>query len=104
MCTVEHEKPHTGLSFISIELQPILQHYIHVFESSTTLPPLREIDYKITLVPNCEPINLRSYKYSYFQKIKFKKTATELLISEVIRPSTNPFASPALLVKKKDDS
>jgi hypothetical protein len=36
--------------------------------------------------------------------MEVKKIVVELLQSDVIRPSTSPFASPALLIKKKDGS
>jgi Reverse transcriptase (RNA-dependent DNA polymerase) len=49
-------------------------------------------------------VNLRPYRYSYFQKLELDKIIEELLATGIIRPSTSPFASPAFLVKKKDGS
>lgn len=73
-------------------------------ENPTTLPPYRTCDHKITLLPNSKPVNLRPYRYSYFQKIELEKFIEELLKASRIQPSTSPYASPALLVKKKDGS
>jgi Reverse transcriptase (RNA-dependent DNA polymerase) len=66
------------------------------------MPPRRDIDHQIPLLPLSKPVNLRPYRYSYFQKMELEKIIDELLEQSVIRPSTCPFASPALLVKKKD--
>jgi hypothetical protein len=66
------------------------------------MPPRRDIDHQIPLLPLSKPVNLRPYRYSYFQKMELEKIIDELLEQSVIRPSTSPFASPALLVKKKD--
>jgi hypothetical protein len=67
------------------------------------LPPPRVIDHAIPLVPNAKAINLRLYRYTYFQKIKLDKIIEELLRIEVIQSSTGLFASLALLIKKKID-
>lgn len=46
----------------------------------------------------------RPYRYSYFQKLEIEKIIEELLNSSLIQHSDSPFASPVLLVKKKDDN
>jgi hypothetical protein len=58
------------------------------------MPPEREIDHKIPLIPNYKPINPRPYRYSYFQKMELEKIIAEMLKTAIIRPSTSPFASP----------
>jgi hypothetical protein len=60
-------------------LQPRLNRFASVFESITALPPAREIDHEIPLLPNAKPVNLRPYRYSYFQKLEIEKIMTELL-------------------------
>jgi len=44
---------------------------------------------------------LRPYRYSPAQKDEIEKQVLELLQSGMIQQSSSPFASPALLVKKK---
>ncbi len=44
------------------------------------------------------------YIYPYFQTAEIEKLVTEMLENKVIQPSNSPYASPVLLVKKKDGS
>lgn len=61
------------------ELQGVLSKFTKVFETSNSLPPEREVDHSIPPLPNSEPINLRPYRYSYFQKVEIEKIIEELL-------------------------
>lgn len=84
------------------EIQEVLNQYEEVFLESSSLPPERSCDHQIALMPNSKPVNLRPYRYSFFKKVELEKIIEELLKASIIQPSTSPFASPALLVKKKD--
>ncbi|KAJ1700090.1 hypothetical protein LUZ63_008602 [Rhynchospora breviuscula] len=86
------------------ELKVVVQKYIQVFEEPNSLPPTRLLDHSIPLKPGAQPINLRPYRFSHFQKLEIEKIIEELLHSGYIRPSSSPFASPILLVRKKDNS
>ncbi|XP_071903401.1 uncharacterized protein [Coffea arabica] len=59
-----------------------------VFTTPKTLPPERELDHRINLKPGAEPFKLKPYRYPHSHKTDIE--------------STSPFASPVLLVKKKD--
>lgn len=87
---------------ISPNMQQTLKDYADVFKEPTTLPPLRDIDHHIPLKEGTQPINVRPYRYAYFQKAEIEKQVHEMLNMGIIRPSTSPFSSPVLLVKKKD--
>lgn len=50
------------------------------------------------------PVSLRPYRYPQTQKDIIDGMVRELLDSGVIQPSSSPFASPVVLVKKKDGS
>ena len=73
-----------------------------VFETPNGLPPSRSVDHSIHLLPRVQPVNSRPYRYSHAQKAEIEKQTQELLLSGIIQPSRSPYASPALLVKKKD--
>ncbi|KAJ3701854.1 hypothetical protein LUZ61_005559 [Rhynchospora tenuis] len=85
-------------------LREVLTQYQLVFSDPSSLPPVRTIDHQIPLKPDSVPVNVRPYRFSHFQKMEIEKIIEELLLSGYIRASTSPFASPILLVKKKDHS
>jgi hypothetical protein len=91
-------------NIIRLELMDVLSKYAVVFETPNQLPPCRDIDHTIPLLPNSKPMNLRPYRYSHYQKLELDAIIEELLRTSVIRLSSSPFASPALLVKKKDET
>ncbi|XP_026428220.1 uncharacterized protein LOC113324098 [Papaver somniferum] len=86
------------------DIQDVIDGFKEVVTWIMQLPPVREHDHKINLIPGSTPINVRSYRYTHFQKAEIEKVVKELLDSGLIRPSTSPFSSPVLLVKKKDGS
>ncbi|KAJ4807007.1 polyprotein [Rhynchospora pubera] len=85
-----------------IQLEDVLAKYNEVFQDPKSLPPPRSVDHQIPLTSDAQPISLRPYRYSHFQKLEIEKIIEELLKHQLIQPSSSPFASPILLVKKKD--
>ncbi|WVZ06121.1 hypothetical protein V8G54_019467 [Vigna mungo] len=83
-------------------LQALLHKYSSLFHPSTSLPPSRPTDHRITLHPNTSPILVRPYRYPHFQKHEIEQQVQRMLDLGFIKPSTSPFSSPVLLVKKKD--
>ncbi|KAH9794628.1 hypothetical protein KPL71_004958 [Citrus sinensis] len=84
------------------DLNQFLTEYSHIFDPPIELPPKRPHDHHIPLQPNQDPISVRPYRYLYYQKAEIEKMVREFLDSGIIRPSTSPFSSPVLLVKKAD--
>lgn len=82
----------------------ILQRYSDVFDKPTGLPPARNSDHHIPLIPYTKPVNVHPYRYPHYHKAEIEKLVQEMLDEGVIRPSQSPFSSPILLVRKKDGS
>lgn len=78
--------------------------YQDLFTSPTGLPPRRPTDHRITLLPGTHPVNVRPYHYAHAQKAKLERQVEDILAASVIRPSSSPFSSPALLVYKDDST
>ena len=85
-------------------VHPLLQEFQELFSEPTELPPKRTCDHHIPLIEGAKPVNLRPYRYKPALKDEIEKQVTEMLKTGVIQPSHSPFSSPALLVKKKDES
>lgn len=94
----------TELSPMAEEMRTIIVEFDDIFRTPDSLPPERAIEHKITLKEGTYAVNVRPYRYAHFQKDEIEKQVTEMLQSGVIRPSSSPFSSPVLLVKKKDGS
>ncbi|KAA0060668.1 ty3-gypsy retroelement transposase [Cucumis melo var. makuwa] len=76
----------------------------YVFEWPETLPPKRGIEHHIHLKQGTNPVNVRPYRYAHRQKKEMERLVDEMLASGIIRPSTSPYYSSVLLVRKKDRS
>jgi hypothetical protein len=83
-------------------VQQLLEQYQHLFLWPDILPSKRQVDHAIELLPGAQPFRLRPYRYTPQQKDEIEKQVKEMLDNGVIQHSTSPFASPILLVKKKD--
>lgn len=79
-----------------------MRQFEKVFAVPTTLPPPRDHDHKIPLIPGAKPPNIRPYHYGPIQKSEIEKAVQEVLDAGFIRPSHSPFSFPVLLVRKKE--
>lgn len=84
------------------EVNSLLQEFEDVFNKHSTLPPKRPYDHTIPLFPDAVPVNTKPYRYSPMNKDEIERQVIELLATGLISHSTSPFASPVLLVQKKD--
>jgi hypothetical protein len=75
-----------------------------LFAVPDSLPPNRVCDHAIPLYPDAVPVNCRPYSYSPHHKDEIEKQVAAMLKAGTVVPSLSPFASPVLLVKKKDGS
>jgi hypothetical protein len=68
------------------------------------MPPEREVEFVIDLLPGTAPISKRPYRMSVEELKELKKQLTELQEAGYIRPSSSPWGAPVLFVQKKDGS
>src|SRR4051812_37961475 len=68
------------------------------------MPPNRDIDFLIELLPGTRPISKIPYQMPANDLKEIKKQIKELLEKGYIRRSSSPWGAPVLLVEKKDKS
>jgi hypothetical protein len=83
-------------------VQILIQQFDHLFQKPSTLPPSRAADHRIPLTPGAQPVKSRPYHYTPDQKNEIERQVYEMLANGIIQHSHSPFASPVLLVRKKD--
>ncbi|GAA0165657.1 hypothetical protein LIER_21001 [Lithospermum erythrorhizon] len=83
-------------------LTPVLENFEDIFAPPTKLPLHRNTDHTIALKPDAQARKFPPYQYSDKQKTEIETIVSELLSSGFIQPSNSAFASPVILVKKKD--
>eukprot|EP00253_Pinus_taeda_P028520 PITA_28520 len=82
---------------------PVIQEFTDVFpEEIPGLPPRRNIDFTIELVPGAAPVSRAPYRMSVLEFTELKMQLQELLEKNYIHPSVSPWGAPVLFVKKKD--
>jgi len=84
---------------------PVVHEFEDVFPDEVLrLPPSREVEFSIDLVPGTGPVSMAPYCMAPAELVKLKKQIEELMEKQFIRPHTSPWGAPVLLVKKKDGS
>ncbi|KAK7264749.1 hypothetical protein RJT34_32359 [Clitoria ternatea] len=84
---------------------PVVCEFPDVFpEDIPGLPPERDVEFSIDLVPGVGPISIAPYRMSPLELAELKKQLEEMIEKQFIRPSVSPWGAPVLLVKKKDGS
>jgi hypothetical protein len=81
----------------------ISREYPNVFpEDLPGMPPDRDIEFIIELLPGMPPIFKRPYMMPVNELVELKKQIAELQSKGFIRPSSSPWGAPVLFVEKKD--
>ncbi|PWA91039.1 reverse transcriptase domain-containing protein [Artemisia annua] len=88
-----------------LEDVPIVRDFPEVFpEDLPGLPPARQIEFRIDLVPGAAPVARAPYRLAPTEMQELSEQLAELSGKGFIRPSSSPWGAPVLFVKKKDGS
>nr|XP_010315745.1 uncharacterized protein LOC101248530 [Solanum lycopersicum] len=98
----------TGSCPEAVPLPPCIEHVLSSnkdvmpTELPQRLPPRREVDHQIELVPGAKTPAMTPYRKAPPELEELRKQLKELLDVGHIRPSKAPFGAPVLFQKKKD--
>nr|GEX99422.1 putative reverse transcriptase domain-containing protein [Tanacetum cinerariifolium] len=84
---------------------PVIQDFLEVFpEELHGLPPPRQVEFRIDLIPGAAPVARTPYRLAPSEMKELSEQLKELSEKGFIRPSSSPWGAPVLFVKKKDGS
>ncbi|GJW50731.1 putative reverse transcriptase domain-containing protein [Tanacetum coccineum] len=88
-----------------LEDVPIVRDFPEVFpEDLPGLPPTRQVEFQIDLVPGAAPVARAPYRLVPSEMKELSEQLKELSNKGFIRPSSSPWGASILFVKKKDGS
>jgi hypothetical protein len=83
----------------------VVRDFSNVFpEELLGMPPDREVEFVMDLLPGTAPNSKQPYKMSVEELKELKKQLTELQEAGYIRSSSSPWGAPVLIVQRKDGS
>ncbi|XP_042432727.1 uncharacterized protein LOC122019314 [Zingiber officinale] len=93
-------------NIISLQVQPLLQEFTDVVpeEIPPGLPPMRNIQHCIDLIPGASIPNNAAYRMNPKEHEELKRQVEDLLARGLVQESKSPCVIPALLVLKKNGS
>ena len=95
----------TGNEGTMVDEIQVVREFPDVFPDDIAgLPPDKEVEFTIDLIPGTEPISIPPYRMAPAELREFKAQLEELFSKGFIRPSISPWGAPVLFVKKKDGS
>jgi hypothetical protein len=82
---------------------PVVSEFPDVFlEELLCIPPDRDIEFVIELVPGAAPIYKSSYRMDTLELAELKEHIKVLLEKGSVHPSSSPWGTPVMFVPKKD--
>ena len=91
----------TGKEGTLVDKIPVVREFSNVFlDDIAGLPPGREVEFTIDLIPRIEPISIPPYRMAPAELRELKAQVEELLSKGFIRPSISPWGAPVLFVKE----
>ncbi|WVZ75758.1 hypothetical protein U9M48_023790 [Paspalum notatum var. saurae] len=100
----KHIEPTVNATEIQeIKKIPVVCEFPNVLpEELPSLPPDRNVEFSIELVPGTAPVSRRAYRMALDELKELKTQLQEQLDKGFICPSSSPWGCPALFVEKKD--
>jgi hypothetical protein len=90
---------------LAAESISVVEEFMDVFpEELPGMPPEREVEFYIDLIPGTAPIAKRPYRMAPTELPELKLQIIELQQKGYIHPSSSPWGAPVLFVTKKDVS
>jgi hypothetical protein len=86
----------------NLEDHVVLEDFEDVFKEVLGLPPKRDIDFSINLMPGAAPMSKTPYRMSTPELKELQMQLEELFNKGYIRPSVSPWFAPVLFMKKKE--
>lgn len=86
----------------NLEYYVVLEDFEDVFKELPGLPPKRDIDFSICLMPGVALVSKTPYRMSTPEMKELQMQLEELLRKGYICPIVSPWGAPVLFVKKKD--
>ena len=88
-----------------VEEIPVVCEFSDVFpEEISGLPPVREVEFTIELLPGTTIISIAPYRMAPVKLGELKLLLQDLLSKGFIRPSVSPWGALVLFLKRKDGS
>ncbi|GKC79548.1 putative reverse transcriptase domain-containing protein [Tanacetum coccineum] len=88
-----------------LEDVPTVRNFLEDFpEDLPGLPPTRQVEFQIDLVPGAAPVARAPYRLAPTELQELSTQLQELSDKGFIRPNSSPWGAPVLFVKKKDGS
>jgi hypothetical protein len=85
---------------VKIQDIPIVRDHPEVFpEDLPGLPPTRQVEFRIDLIPGAAPVAKASYRLAPSEMQELSSQLEELLDKGFIKPSFSPWGAPVLFVK-----
>ncbi|GKA27853.1 hypothetical protein Tco_0714021 [Tanacetum coccineum] len=83
----------------------VIRDFPEVFpEELPGLPPPRQVEFRIDLIPGAAPVARAPYRLAPSEMKELSMQLQELSDKGFIRPSSSPWGAPVLFMKKKDGS
>lgn len=87
---------------IPLRCEQLIWEFHSVFSPVEGLPAQHARNHCIFLQEGATPLNIRPYCCLHVQKAEIERLVVDMMASGIIRPNSSSYASPVLLVKKKD--